>query len=67
MFVFVITAPSAVVELHLFNDVVKDGLLMFFWCLFGDMLSQLYFHMLETFILFSTIHRAVTPEMSLTV
>lgn len=48
MFVFVITAPSAVVELQLFNDVVKDGLLMCFWCLFGDILSQLYFHVLET-------------------
>lgn len=30
MFVFVVTPPSAVVELQLFNDVVREVLFMFF-------------------------------------
>lgn len=59
MFVFVITALSAAVELQLIHDVVKDVSLMFFWSLYGYM----HFHMLNTFIFCGNIWSIVPLEV----
>lgn len=62
MFVFVVTPPSAVVELRLFNDVVREVLFMLS-CACVCEATNSHFYIAETVIVFGSALRLMCPRL----